>query len=202
MAKIGKTKLHILETARQLFNEQGQGAVSTNHIAEAAGISPGNLYYHYDNKEDIIRAILDLMFAEWEQVWVRFRERQPSRSSLVTALDESFALTWEHRFFFRELSSLVMRDPLLAERYRAVQENRLAEQQALLDWFGHSGLLTDQATPEAMHNALIAIWMVSEYWVSFVESTGEPVTLERVQDGKNVVMGLLDLFIKQDVWEA
>src|SRR2546429_8931361 len=61
-----KTKERIVETAIRLFNEQGTGAISTNHIAEALSMSPGNLYYHFRNKEEIIRAILERMITQWE----------------------------------------------------------------------------------------------------------------------------------------
>ncbi len=44
----------ILETATILFNEKGCMNTSTRHIAESLGISVGNLYYYFKNKEDII----------------------------------------------------------------------------------------------------------------------------------------------------
>ena len=54
-----KTKDKIIATAINLFNLHGTKAISTNHIAKEMGISPGNLYYHFRSKNDIIRSISD-----------------------------------------------------------------------------------------------------------------------------------------------
>ena len=54
-----KTKDKIITTAIDLFNIHGTKAISTNHIAKEMGISPGNLYYHFRSKNDIIRSISD-----------------------------------------------------------------------------------------------------------------------------------------------
>jgi AcrR family transcriptional regulator len=50
-----KTKDRILDVSIELFNKNGVVAITTNHIAKAMNISPGNLYFHYDNKEEIIQ---------------------------------------------------------------------------------------------------------------------------------------------------
>ena len=52
-----KTKHNIIATAIYLFNLHGTKTISTNHIAKEMGISPGNLYYHFRSKNDIIRSI-------------------------------------------------------------------------------------------------------------------------------------------------
>ena len=57
MEKKLRTKDKILQASIELFNQVGERQVTTNHIAAHLGISPGNLYYHFRNKEDIVRQI-------------------------------------------------------------------------------------------------------------------------------------------------
>ena len=71
-------KERVVEAAIRLFNERGTAAVSTNHIADGAGISPGNLYYHFRNKEEIIRAIFGRMIAAWEAMAEVPQDRAPT----------------------------------------------------------------------------------------------------------------------------
>jgi AcrR family transcriptional regulator len=43
--------------------------VTTNHVAAHLKISPGNLYYHFRNKEEILREAFERMNAEADAVW-------------------------------------------------------------------------------------------------------------------------------------
>ncbi|MGA1343220.1 MAG: TetR/AcrR family transcriptional regulator, partial [Hyphomonas sp.] len=54
-----KTRDRILEVSLLLFNEEGEGVLSSVDVANALEISPGNLYYHFRGKDAIIRALFD-----------------------------------------------------------------------------------------------------------------------------------------------
>jgi AcrR family transcriptional regulator len=49
----------ILDAALRLFSEQGYRGTSIREIAEAAGLSTGNLYHHFPDKETLFRTLLD-----------------------------------------------------------------------------------------------------------------------------------------------
>jgi AcrR family transcriptional regulator len=54
-----KTAEKILLISLDLFNSQGERNITSVDIANELDISPGNLYYHYKGKDDIINALVD-----------------------------------------------------------------------------------------------------------------------------------------------
>lgn len=110
-----KTKEKILLTSMDLFNRSGVMAVTTNHIAKAMEISPGNLYFHYDNKEEIIVELFKRMCKETYIVW---RPARTKVASVLQLIDENFEIYWRYRFFHREMYALRRKDEVLAKMWR------------------------------------------------------------------------------------
>jgi len=62
-----RSRRQILDAALKLFSHRGYGATSVQEIAEAAGLSKGNVYHHFPDKETVFRALLDRYFQAMSQ---------------------------------------------------------------------------------------------------------------------------------------
>ncbi|HEV2720585.1 MAG TPA: TetR/AcrR family transcriptional regulator [Thermoanaerobaculia bacterium] len=58
------TRRQVLDAALDLFSHQGYRATVVKEIAEAAGVSTGNLYHHFPDKEAVFRTLLE----EYQQI--------------------------------------------------------------------------------------------------------------------------------------
>jgi AcrR family transcriptional regulator len=175
------TKDKILDAALVLFNTEGTGAVTTNHIADRAGLSVGNLYYHYKNKEEIIRAVYEQMAGEWDALYDLPSDVLPTVADLERLLSGNYEILWRYRFFYRELIALNRRDPILAERFQAVRARGFADFTHLFAVFVESGIFRPVSDPCELEELTRLCWMVSEFWMAFVELGGETVDLPRHQ---------------------
>jgi AcrR family transcriptional regulator len=174
MAKTAQTRARILDSALALFNERGTAAVSTNHVAAAAGLSPGNLYYHYADKQEIIRALHDRYAAAHGALWGTGDGEQASLDRLRENLVRSMELAWEYRFLERELIALVRADALLAAAHRAAYQRRLVQWVAFGEQLADSGVIRRPAPPATIADLAIAAWLIGTGWLPFLEITGDP----------------------------
>jgi AcrR family transcriptional regulator len=53
-----RSRTAILEASLELFSSQGYRGTSIREIAEAAGVSTGNVYHHFADKETIFQTVL------------------------------------------------------------------------------------------------------------------------------------------------
>lgn len=172
------TKTTILQTALKLFNEGNTQAATTNHIAAAAGISPGNLHYHFKNREAIIRRLYEKMRREFTLL----PEAYPQKASdLVDVHKQVLEVQWKYRFFYRELLFLLSRDPELKRTYQEdtrAQRKRIDAILRLLEQNGVLELRYDNVT-EYLADMIL---LIEQFWSSYVQLcdlSDSPVDIEK-----------------------
>ena len=67
MTAKGNTKQEILDAALELFSVQGYEATSISQLAEAVGIRKASLYSHFENKQAILDALIQITMEEYEK---------------------------------------------------------------------------------------------------------------------------------------
>ena len=182
------TKELILQTATNLFNQHGTAKVSTNHIAKEAGISPGNLYYHYQDKSRIIREIHERMIKEWETPYDRVEGQSLSLGALKRFIKDNFELLWRYRFFNRETVALLNADHALSERYAAISKERFTRQRLLLQQAVQEGILLFSEPETQLDEVLTITWVIANHYLIHLESLGQKVKQSDFETGAELVM--------------
>jgi len=193
-----ETKDRILQAATKLFNQKGTKAVTTNHIAAAAGISPGNLYYHFRNKEEIIRAIFNRIveFTGTESSYGAGFRVKPSIENMEAVFKRVFVLHWEYRFLYREFNALLNRDEKLKIAIIKDQKKRLTEVRNSITAFIDSGIFRSMDNSE-IDFLQTSLWIIGTYWHSFLESGGKKITMARVEEGIDMMRRLLRPYMNE-----
>lgn len=171
MAPRISTRDRIAQASLELFNAQGERSVTTNHIAAHLGISPGNLYYHYRNKQVIIAQL----FAEYESHVDQFLHRPEGRAMTVDDkifyLEALLAAMWRYRFLHRDLEHLLDSDAELAAAYRSFARRAMLNAKSIYRGFVEAGiLLMDETQLDAL---TLNAWIILTSWVRYLCTTRE-----------------------------
>ena len=165
-----RTRERILETSLELFNRFGEPHITTADIADEMNISPGNLYYHFRNKDDIIGEL----YAGYEVTVVPLltvpQDPPPGVEDLWFLLHALFERMREYRFLYRDLDEITSRNRKLASRFADLTrrgERTVIELCRALVCTGQMA-----ATEREIGAVATNVVLVSTYWMSWQRVTG------------------------------
>jgi AcrR family transcriptional regulator len=160
-----RTRERILETALELFNRQGEPHVTTADIADELNISPGNLYYHFRNKDDIIGELYAALEAKIAPLTAVPQDRFPGVEDLWLLLHLLFERMWEYRFIYRDLDEIMSRNRRVALRFAEL--NRRGEATVVDLCRGLVAAGTMRASEREIAALATNVVMIATYWLSW-----------------------------------
>jgi AcrR family transcriptional regulator len=179
-----RTAERILEVTLVLFNRFGEPNVSTTLISAELNISPGNLYYHYPAKDELINALFDR--------FERALKELLGASDDVRNIEDAwfffhtlFELIWQYRFLYRDLNDLLSKNRRLETHFQLILKNKTRAVKALLDGMRrHGALQIDSRELDATATSMV---VVLTYWLSF-EYVQDPRNALESQNAQNALL--------------
>ncbi len=179
-AKSNKTKDRILQISLQLFNERGERSVTTNHIAAELGISPGNLYYHFRNKQEIIKELALQYQKETLEMLALPPERPLTTSDKVQYFQVLSNQLWVYRFIHRDIHHLVEYNEEFAKIYPRFSGQVMQQGQRIYRAFVDAGLM--KMTDSEIEALIINLWIVLTNWTNFLFMSGHISDNSRLEE--------------------
>ena len=160
-----RTAERILDTTLELFNRFGEPNVSTTLISAELGISPGNLYYHYPAKEELITKLYDRYDLALTEL-LRAADDVSDVEDAWLFFHMLFELIWQYRFFYRDLNDLLSKNRRLETHFQSVLRAKSRAVQAVLAGLRRAGgmRIDDDAEADTLATAMV---VVLTYWLSY-----------------------------------
>ena len=163
-----RTRERIVETSLALFNQFGAPNVTTTVIADELGISPGNLYYHFSNKDEIVNTILERFEKEIEET---LAAPSADDARVVTVEDIwlflhlLFEIIWRNRFFYRDVSNLITENRTVEVHFKQILAHKIATARMLCEGLIAAGEMNaNEREMAALSENMV---LVATYWLSF-----------------------------------
>ena len=181
-----RTAERILEVTLDLFNRFGEPNVSTTLISAELNISPGNLYYHYPAKDELINSLFD----RYEKALAELLHAADNVRNVEDAwlfFHMLFELIWQYRFLYRDLNDLLSKNRRLETHFQFVLKNKSRAVQSVLDGlsFGNA-MRIDSREAESIASSMV---VVLTYWLSYEYVRDPRNALEPASAGAALMRG-------------
>jgi AcrR family transcriptional regulator len=154
------TQTKILLASLQLFNAQGVNRTSVNSIADEAGISPGNLTYHFRKKSALVDALLREFQADSRTTFNVPASAGTEIEKFWTMLHGVLEILTAYRFLFRDTESVVAEYPKVRVALRGFVGALAASVNLRLRGLGSAGVLNaDSAELAQLSRIVVTITM-------------------------------------------
>ncbi len=196
-----RTAERILGVTLELFNRFGEPNVSTTLISSELNISPGNLYYHFPAKDELVNAL----FTRYEDALNELLSAAPVVHDIEDAwffMHTLFELVWQYRFLYRDLNDLLSKNRRLEAQIKDGLLHKTTAFRTVLDSLEHQGVLAitvSEREATATHMVVMLTWWLSYEYVRDPRHALEPESAQAsLLRGAKHVLSLLSPFADGD----
>ena len=189
-----QTRQRILDASLVMFNAQGEPNVTTNHIADELEISPGNLYYHFRNKDDIIEQLFGGYEQRMDAALSAPEGRLPGLEDVWLQLHLVFECIWDYRFLYRDLVDILTRNRRLRLRFARILKRAADGASSGMKGLVQAGVM--RASAAEVEATATNILVIATFWMNYASARGDKDERASIRDGIVQVMMLIAPFLR------
>jgi AcrR family transcriptional regulator len=189
-----QTRQRILDASLAMFNAQGEPNVTTNHIADELEISPGNLYYHFRNKDDIIEHLFGRYEERIDAALAAPAGRLPGLEDVWLQLHLVFECIWDYRFLYRDLVDILTRNRRLRLRFARILKRADEQAHQVMRGLVQAGIM--RASADEVDAAATNVLVIATFWMNYAAARGDKDERASIRDGIVQVMMLIAPFLR------
>jgi AcrR family transcriptional regulator len=158
------TKQKIISSAEKLFFSQGIGNVRLQQIADDAGISVGNLAYHFKNKEAIVQAVYDKMFEEFSDILSSYLQT-PDLSDFDHLFNICYHFFTNNAFYLNNIWEINRSYDEIRTRWEQVNTKMMAQIKKRIEFNGKRGILNAALLSNTLDDLVQTLWLTITFWM-------------------------------------
>lgn len=196
-----KTRDRILAAALELFNQKGERKVTTNHIASHLEMSPGNLYYHFKNKQEITYELI-LNYTQSVASNLDLPLNRPlTIADQFNYMETIFEGMWAYRFIHRDRERLQEGEERLHVLKRHFFSHSLKKTEAIYQALNTANIINIK--PKEVEGLALNTWILVDYWFSFLQCNvlikhNDSITPDMVKGGIYQVIQLMRPYLSDE----
>ena len=188
------TPRRILDCALEMFNAQGEPTVTTNHIADELEISPGNLYYHFRGKDDIIEHLFSRYEQRMDDALAAPGDRPPELEDIWLQLHLVFEAIWDYRFLYRDLVEILSRNRRLRLRFARILRRGDERARSVMRGLARAGIM--RGSPAELDAVGTNLLVVATFWLNYAQVRGGRDEQAAIREGIVQVLMLIAPFLR------
>ena len=191
-----RTVERILAESLRLFNAHGEANVTTATIAGALEMSPGNLYYHFRNKEQIVEALFGRFESRIDVDPAPSGDAAQTMEDLWLYLHLVLEAIWEFRFLYRNLDDLLARNHGLRRVFNRIVDRKLAAVGSLCGDLVAAGAM--RAGPDEIRVLAQNVLVVATYWLNYqsIRRRRDDLSADDLGEGAFQVLSLVAPYLQ------
>ncbi len=194
-----KTKDRILHKSLELFNELGEPNVTTLLISDELDISPGNLYYHFKSKSDILTNLFN-----WYEKEITSLLEVPDEPMDIE--DQWFFLHLifeniaKYRFLYQDVVHVLQHHDNIQNRFNKIILKKKKASLTILKSLKEQGnLKASESEIEALCENIV---LTATFWLNFAIISQQEITEDIIAKGVYQVISLVAPFLDEEQRDA